>query len=87
MVAALRERALRPLAGETQRSRQRLEATLLAWLRRRGSQRAIAGDLTVHPQTVRYRVKRLRELFGPALEDPERRFELEIALRSRPRAG
>jgi len=87
VVAALRERALRPLADETQRSRQRLEATLLAWLRRRGSQRAIAADLTVHPQTVRYRVRRLRELFGTALEDPERRFELEIALRSRPRAG
>jgi hypothetical protein len=82
LVAALRERALRPLAGETERSRERLETTLLAWLRRRGSQRAVAADLTVHPQTVRYRVRRLRGLFGAALEDPERRFELEIALRA-----
>jgi hypothetical protein len=87
LVDALRERALRPLAGETERSRERLEATLLAWLRRRGSQRAVAADLTVHPQTVRYRVRRLRELFGAALEDPERRFELEIALRGRAPVG
>jgi hypothetical protein len=83
LLAALRERALRPLAAETERSRERLEATLLAWLRRRGSQRAIAAELTVHPQTVRYRVRRLRELFGATLEDPDRRFELEMALRSR----
>jgi len=37
--------------------------------------------LEVHPQTVRYRVRRLRELFGDALEDPEQRFELGLALR------
>jgi DNA-binding PucR family transcriptional regulator len=30
---------------------------------------------------VRYRVRRLRELFGDALEDPDRRFELALALR------
>ena len=36
----------------------------------------------MHPQTVRYRVKQLRELFGDALEDPEARFELGLALRA-----
>ncbi len=81
VVAALRVRSLAPLAGEGERSRVRLETTLRAWLRHRGSQRAIASELAVHPQTVRYRLRRLRELFGAALEDPERRFELEIALR------
>lgn len=81
VVAALRERSLAPLAVESERSRERLEATLRAWLRHRGSQRAIAAELAVHPQTVRYRLRRLRDLFGSALEDPERRFELEIALR------
>jgi DNA-binding PucR family transcriptional regulator len=30
---------------------------------------------------VRYRIRRLRELFGDALEDPELRFELSLALR------
>jgi DNA-binding CsgD family transcriptional regulator len=81
VVTALRERALAPLHGESERSRTRLEATLLSWLRHRGSQRAIAAELAVHPQTVRYRLRRLRDLFGATLEDPDRRFELEIALR------
>jgi hypothetical protein len=29
---------------------------------------------------------RLRELFGTALDDPDRRFELQLALRVRPYA-
>ncbi|MEA2161155.1 MAG: hypothetical protein QOD66_3535, partial [Solirubrobacteraceae bacterium] len=37
----------------------------------------------VHPQTARYRVTRLRELFGAALDDPDERFWLELALRVR----
>jgi DNA-binding PucR family transcriptional regulator len=36
----------------------------------------------VHPQTVRYRVAQLRELFGDALDTPDGRFELELALRA-----
>jgi hypothetical protein len=83
IVAALRRRALAPLDGESERSRRILEQTLLAWLRHQGSQRAIASELGVHPQTVRYRLGRLRDLLGAALEEPEGRFELEIALRSR----
>jgi DNA-binding PucR family transcriptional regulator len=35
----------------------------------------------VHPQTARYRLGRLRELFGSALDDPEARFWLQLALR------
>jgi DNA-binding PucR family transcriptional regulator len=42
-----------------------------------------AAALGVHPQTVRYRVTRLRELFGSALDDPDARFELQLALRGR----
>jgi DNA-binding PucR family transcriptional regulator len=41
----------------------------------------VAATLGVHPQTVRYRMARLRELFGARLEDPEARFELSLALR------
>jgi DNA-binding PucR family transcriptional regulator len=43
-----------------------------------------AAALDVHPQTVRYRVARLRELFGTSLDDPEARFELQLALRASP---
>jgi hypothetical protein len=74
---------LSPLRDETPLSRERLEATLLAWLRHDGSVPAAAEELHVHPQTVRYRLGRLRELFGAALDDPDARFELEVALRAR----
>ena len=36
----------------------------------------------MHPQTVRYRLKQLRDLFGEKLEDPDSRFELSLALRA-----
>jgi hypothetical protein len=73
---------LSPLTGETELSRSRLESTLLAWLRHDGSVSAAAEELHVHVQTVRYRLARLRDLFGDALEDPDARFELAVALRA-----
>jgi PucR C-terminal helix-turn-helix domain len=79
--------ALEPLEGETELSRERLGSTLDAWLRHRGRTEAVAKALHVHPQTVRYRLARLRELFGPRLDDPDARFELELALRARRLAG
>jgi hypothetical protein len=81
------ESALAPLAGETELSRERLGSTLDAWLRHRGRTEAVATALHVHPQTVRYRLARLRELFGTRLDDPDGRFELELALRARRIAG
>jgi DNA-binding PucR family transcriptional regulator len=79
--------ALAPLEAETELSRERLGSTLDAWLRHRGRTEAVARALHVHPQTVRYRLARLRELFGPRLDDPDARFELELALRARRLAG
>jgi hypothetical protein len=87
IVAALRDQALAPLAAESASSRARLETTLLAWLRHRGAQAAVAAELGVHPQTVRYRMGRLRELLGSGLEDPDMRFALEIALHVPQRAA
>jgi DNA-binding PucR family transcriptional regulator len=81
------ESALSPLDGETEMSRERLGSTLDAWLRHRGRTEAVAKALHVHPQTVRYRLARLRELFGGRLDDPDGRFELELALRARRIAG
>ena len=43
----------------------------------------MAAELHVHPQTARYRIARLRELLGEQLDDPDARFELELALRAR----
>jgi hypothetical protein len=71
-----------PLAALTPAARERLATTLLAWLRHQGRLDPVATELHVHPQTVRYRLRRLRELTGDVVDDPERRLELELALRA-----
>jgi hypothetical protein len=73
---------LAALNDETPASRERLTETLLAWLRNNGSITEAAEELHVHGQTLRYRMARLRELLGDALDDPETRYELEFALRA-----
>ena len=75
---------LAPLDGLTAAARRRLEATLAAWLARQGNVAAVAADLHVHPQTVRYRLAALERCFGDALADPDARFELALALRASP---
>jgi hypothetical protein len=84
LMAALAERELAPLAGIRDSTRERLAETLVAWLDHHGERRNVATFLHVHPQTVAYRMGRLRELFGEALDDPERRFALQLALRADP---
>ena len=81
-VEELERRRLAPLAGLADGQREKLEETLLAWLRHWGQRSPIAEELGIHAQTVGYRVLQLRELFGDDLKDPQVRFELEIALRS-----
>ncbi|GAA2436235.1 helix-turn-helix domain-containing protein [Streptomyces macrosporus] len=82
LTRALAARWLRPLEELTPRQSERLEMTLLAWLEGGGAPEA-AKTLQVHPQTVRYRLRQIEKLFGPALRDPRTRFELEMTLRSR----
>jgi hypothetical protein len=72
---------LAPLLELSDTQRERMTETLRAWLDRPGQVQAVAATLGVHPQTVRYRLNRLRELFGERLEDPDARFELSLALR------
>jgi sugar diacid utilization regulator len=79
-LADLRAQALAPLDDSTPASRERLEETLRLWLLHRGRREPVAEALFVHPQTVRYRVGQLRELFGDALDDPRRVADLVIAL-------
>ncbi len=76
-------RRLAPLDALPAAERGRLLETLAGWLAHQRHTPAIAAELHVHPQTVRYRVNRLRELFGDALDTPDGRFELELALRAR----
>jgi hypothetical protein len=72
---------LAPLAKLSAGSRARLTETLRVWLCEQGRLGPVAQRLGVHPQTARYRLARLRELFGTALDDPDERFWLELALR------
>jgi PucR C-terminal helix-turn-helix domain len=82
LAADLVARALAPMAELAPGPRARLEATLRAWLDHPGQISRMAGELHVHPQTVRYRLAQLRELFGARLDDPDARFELALALRA-----
>ena len=83
VAADLATARLAPLAGLADGPRARLTETLAAWLDRPGQVQAVAVALDVHPQTVRYRLRQLRDLFGERLDDPEARFELSLALRVR----
>lgn len=82
-LAVLTERRLAPLAGLRAVQRERLLETLHAWLRRWGARAEVSAELFVHPQTVSYRLNRLRDLLGDALDDPTARFELLLVLESR----
>jgi len=83
LVEALAVGRLAPLDALPAATAARLAETLLAWLRHRGERQRVADELHVHRQTVGYRLGQLRELLGAALDDPQARFELEVALRAR----
>jgi DNA-binding PucR family transcriptional regulator len=86
-LADLRSRVLAPLTGLRAGSADRLAETLRSWLLHQGRREAVAADLVVHPQTVRYRMTQLRELYGDRLTDPEAVLELLVALAVPARAG
>jgi hypothetical protein len=74
---------LAPLAGLRPGTAQRLAETLRSWLLHQGRRDAVAEDLHVHAQTVRYRMGQLRELYGERLDDPRTVLELLLALERR----
>ncbi|HZU40749.1 MAG TPA: helix-turn-helix domain-containing protein [Solirubrobacteraceae bacterium] len=74
---------LAPLDELSPASRERLTATLAAWLAHQGRLGPVAAALGIHPQTARYRLGRLRDVFGERLDDPEERFWLAVAVRIR----
>lgn len=79
-VADLRRAVLAPLAGLRPAASLRLAETLRSWLLHQGRREAVAADLHVHPQTVRYRMGQLRTLYGDRLDDPRTVLELLLAL-------
>jgi purine catabolism regulator len=73
-------RHLGPLVEHDQARKGALVATLRAYLET-GEQQHAAQKLRVHPNTLRYRLDRIREITGLDLEDPETRLNMSVALR------
>jgi hypothetical protein len=86
-LAELRTRVLAPLSDLRPATAHRLTTTLRAWLLHQGRRSDVADALHVHPQTVRYRMTQVRDLYGDALERPEVVEELVVALALDPTGG
>jgi hypothetical protein len=76
----LRLQVLAPLAKLRPAVAEKLKETLRSWLLHHGRREEIAAELFVHPQTVRYRMQQLREVYGDRLDDPAWVLRLTIAL-------
>lgn len=57
--------------------------TLVGYLDSGGNYRRAARDLTIHVNTLRYRLKRIADIIHADLDDPEQRFRLLLAARLR----
>src|SRR6266581_464052 len=74
------QRLLGPLVEHDRARNGSLVATLRAYLET-GEQQEAAKRLRVHPNTLRYRLDRIREIGGFDLEEAETRLNLAVALR------
>ncbi|MFF4399538.1 PucR family transcriptional regulator [Streptomyces sp. NPDC001480] len=72
--------ALGPVLGLPAPERARLLETLEHWFAAAGSAAGAADSLFVHPNTVRYRLRRVEELTGRALADPRTAADFRAAL-------
>ncbi|MEU7282671.1 PucR family transcriptional regulator [Streptomyces sp. NPDC045431] len=81
-VRAFADGLLRALHEHDATGRGDLVASLRAWLSRHGQWDAAAADLGVHRHTLRYRMRRVEEILGRSLDDPDARMELWLALKA-----
>ncbi|MET9497388.1 PucR family transcriptional regulator [Streptomyces sp. NPDC006552] len=81
-VRAFADGLLRALRDHDATGRGDLVASLRAWLSRHGQWDAAAADLGVHRHTLRYRMRRVEEILGRSLDDPDVRMELWVALKA-----
>ncbi|WP_327432101.1 PucR family transcriptional regulator [Streptomyces sp. NBC_01236] len=86
-VRAFADGLLRALHEHDATGRGDLVASLRAWLSRHGQWDAAAADLGVHRHTLRYRMRRVEEILGRSLDDPDVRMELWLALKATSAAG
>ncbi|MEU5876693.1 helix-turn-helix domain-containing protein [Spirillospora sp. NPDC047279] len=71
---------LAPLMTLSGAQRERLALTLKHLLQSGFRAVEAADRLFVHPQTIRYRLRQLEELFGPALRNPDLHLEYSLAV-------
>ncbi|MFI6092602.1 PucR family transcriptional regulator [Streptomyces sp. NPDC051218] len=81
-VRAFADGLLRALYEHDATGRGDLIASLRAWLSRHGQWDAAAADLGVHRHTLRYRMRRVEEILGRSLDDPDVRMELWLSLKA-----
>ncbi|MEU3326116.1 PucR family transcriptional regulator [Streptomyces albus] len=81
-VRAFADGLLRSLREHDANGRGDLVASLRAWLSRHGQWDAAAAELGVHRHTLRYRMRRVEEILGRSLDDPDVRMELWLALKA-----
>lgn len=84
LAAARGERPVGPVArllAYDEHNDSDLTQTLEAWLDALGDVRAAAAALFIHPNTLRYRLRRLEEVSGLDIADPEQRFAAMVQLR------
>ncbi|MET8982868.1 PucR family transcriptional regulator [Streptomyces sp. NPDC004539] len=81
-VKAFSDGLLRALYEHDATGRGDLVASLRAWLSRHGQWDSAAADLGVHRHTLRYRMRRVEEILGRSLDDPDVRMELWLALKA-----
>jgi purine catabolism regulator len=86
-VRAFADGLLRALHDHDATGRGDLVASLRAWLSRHGQWDAAAADLGVHRHTLRYRMRRVEEILGRSLDDPDVRMELWLALKTTTASG
>jgi hypothetical protein len=79
-LADLRAQVLAPLSALRPSAAEKLTETLRCWLLHHGRRDDMAAALFVHPQTVRYRMGQLREVYADRLEDPQFVLEATLAL-------
>ncbi|GAA1825497.1 helix-turn-helix domain-containing protein [Actinomadura chokoriensis] len=80
LAAIVAARRLAPLDEAGTRQGVRLAVTLLECMKHGFNATGAAEVLCVHPQTVRYRLGQLHEMFDFDIEDPEIRLEMMLLL-------
>ena len=82
-LASFYEQTLGPLVEYDRRTGQNLVETLEAFFASHGNLSETADRLVIHRNTLLYRIRRIQEIGGVDLEDPETRLSLQVALKAK----